>query len=242
MSIKFFWRCESETLDGTDDYSAGDTTATATGTPSISASGVKVGTNGLVTVDTTDYYSFDSASIVTVDQGSCGYWIQYKTSVPISALNVGVHFRNSADPDDHIGSLTGSSQEQRLSIRKTGAVATIIATTVANLAIDTWYFVVFRWHISADKRAIEVYDSSLTLIDSTEDLATDLAAFTPTTIDTIRIGNNSSHGNPVWMDNVMISDTYGEDLTSYANYTSYTQFTSIPWQQLYRRPNTLLRM
>ena len=31
MALRFFWRCESTTLDGTDDYSAGDTTATANG-------------------------------------------------------------------------------------------------------------------------------------------------------------------------------------------------------------------
>lgn len=229
MALKFFWRCEGTTLDGTHDYSAGDTSATATGSAAIATAAVKVGSNGVECVNGTDYYAFDSASIATIDQGSMACWFQYKTAVPTAGYLIPLTIREQspAQTDDLIGIQSEASQELRLSLRKEGSAIVTLATTAANLAIDTWYFVTASWHLSADKRRIRVYDASGSLIQEVEDTSTDLAGCTPGTVDTIRVGNNSSHTSGVYVDNVFIGDAYADADTFYSkrDITSYTQYS-----------------
>lgn len=244
MALTFFWRCEGTTLDGTHDYSAGDTTATATGAVTIDAAGAKLGSNGIVTVNATDYYTFDSASIADIDQGAIGFWIQWKTAKPAAGLVTGFSIRDAATGFQALQLQTSGTDELRFQIRNSGGTLNLI-TGAANLAIDTWYFVICRWHLSSDKRAIEVYNSAGALVDSNEDLATDLSTYVPSAVDSIQLGNRSSDTNPMWMDSVMIGSTYAEPLEDYLAYTSYTQTNSdlIDQQvQFYRAPNTLLRM
>ena len=244
MAITFFWRCEGETLDGTHDYSAGDTTATATGAVTIDAAGAKLGSNGIVTTNAADYYSFDSASIAAIDQGCFGCWIQWKTAYPAAGLVTGVSIRDDATGFQALQLQTSGTDELRFQIRS-GANILNYLTTAATLAINNWYFVICRWHLSQDKRAIAVYNSAGAVIQALEDTSTDLSTYIPTSVDTIRIGNPSSDVNPMWMDSVMIGSIYSDPLEDYLAYTSYTQTTSdlIDQQpQFYKRPNTLLRM
>ncbi len=244
MAVTFFWRCESEALDATHDYSAGDTTATANGAVGISATGAKVGSNGIVTTNAADYYLLDSASIVTIDQGCFGFWIQWKTAMPGIGLVTGMSILDSATGFQAIQVQVATVPEDELRLQiKSGANISYLPTSAAGLSINNWYFVKCAWHLSQDKRLIAVYDSTLTLVEpATEDTSTDLSTFIPTSVDTIRIGNPSSDVNPIWMDVVMFGSSYTDPLQDYATYSSYTQFTPTPWQQLYRRPNTLLRM
>lgn len=244
MAVTFFWRCEGETLDGTHDYSAGDTTATANGAVSISATGAKLGSNGIVTTNAADYYAIDSASIVDIDQGCFGFWIQWKTAMPGAGLVTGISVRDAATGLNalQVQVATAAEDELRFQIRNASNTSNLITSSLS-LAINNWYFVKCAWHLSADKWLIAVYDSSLTLVEApNEDTSTDLSTFIPVSVDTIRIGNTSSDVNPVWMDNVIFGSSYTDPLENYANYTSYTQFTPMPWHQLYRRSPTRLRL
>lgn len=230
MALTLFWRCEGTTFDGTHDYTAGDGSATATGAVSISATAAKVGSNGVLCSDAVDYYSFDSASIVTIDQGSIGAWIQYKTAVPGSGLLALFTIRENTptQTNDYIAFVTKSSQEIALTVRKDGGAGAEVATTAANLAVDNWYFVTGSWHLSQDKMRMRVYDASGTLVQEAEDTATDLSSKIPASVDTIMIGNTASFVNPIWIDNVFIGDDYADADTFHTkrNIMSYTEYAS----------------
>ena len=70
MALTFFWRCESTTFSGTDDYSAGDDTPTSTGAPAISSTQAFVGTNSIFVDAVGENYNFASTSIWTDAPGS----------------------------------------------------------------------------------------------------------------------------------------------------------------------------
>ena len=223
MALTFFWRCESTTLDATHDFTAGDNVATASGGVSISASAAKTGSNGIATTDNLDFYLLDAAGIANIDQGAMGCWVQWKTAVP-GAGNHGIRLYDAANPTDQITLQSKASQEFGCQIEKTGGTSPALTTTAVNAVINTWYFVLMRWHLSADKRRLEVYNSAGSLIEAVEDLATDLSTATPTVLDTIRIGNASSALNPEWYDLVFISNDYNEPIQNNLAITSYTAY------------------
>lgn len=249
MAITFFWRCEGTTLDGTHDYSAGDTTATASNS-TISATAARLGTNGVLSPGAfLSNMQFSPASIIAnYDNpaalvGSVGFSVYFVTAVQGNQLTLG--FRASgASTNDAIAVETATSAEMTLVIRDDTGNVSRITTTAANMAAGTWYGVVARWDIANDKRAIEIYDAAGALIDSNEDLATDLSTYVPdSNVATVVLAYKvASNANDVYFDTFVISDTYDEVTAAMLDYTSYTQFTSIAWQQFYRRPNTLLRM
>lgn len=216
----FFWRAESATLTASVDLSP-DTSATATGGVSISTTAVKVGTNGVLTTNATDYYAFTSTGICDVTQGAVSGWIQFKTSVPASGLDVLAKCMNTGDTSE-AGISTGSSQEIRLTLAAAGGTTVNLATSSCNFAIDNWYYVVASWHIANDDRAIACYNSSGTLIDSATDLATDLAAAAPGSFDEFRVANPSSHADVVWVDNIFASATWAEPFENFHSITSIT--------------------
>jgi hypothetical protein len=218
----FFWRAEGTTLTA-DDFSASDTTATANGGVSISNTAAKVGTNGILTTNQQDYYIFSPTSIFTINTGSFGVWMQYKTAIPASGNDTGVNAKNSAG-NDKITMSFGASEEVRITLTSSGGTQTSLTTGACNFVIDTWYFILVRWDIPNDDRFVACYNSSGALISSNEDLTTDLAASAPTTIDELRIGNSSGHTSVVWTDNAFVSQSYSE---SFENFHSITSFVPV---------------
>ena len=228
MALMFYWRCEGTTLDGTHDYSAGDTTASANNSVSISATAAKLGSNGLLADAVNEWYSFSSASIVTIDQGSVGFWLQWKTGVPAVGDVTGLRIRELAN-NNAIQIKYTTSNEVQLDIAKDGVGSITLNTTAANCAVDNWYFITISWHLSADKRRIRVYNSSGTLINAAEDTSTDLATNTPSALDTIQIGNpDSSHANQIWIDNIFVGSEYADadDFLTNRDITSYTSYSA----------------
>src|SRR6185503_2776828 len=120
----------------------------------------RVGTNGIATVDTTDFFSFDSASIVSESVGSFGAWVQWKTTVPSTGISGPVEFANTGF-DDEISINPQPSQEFACRLRKDGTTFLDLVTTTVNAAMDTWYFALCRYNIAADDRRIEIYDTNL---------------------------------------------------------------------------------
>lgn len=219
----FFWRAESTTLTAGSDLSP-DLSATGVSGVSISATAVKVGTNGIISSTTQDYYQFDPAGIISTDQGVIAGWIQAKTAMPSTQQTSPIAYKNSADPDAviSVGYMSGGTGEFRLFIQNENQTSLQLSTTNCNMTIDNWYFVMGRWHIDNDDREIKCYDSSGTLLDSVSDLTTDLAAVEPTTIDELRVAFTSSNANPIWVDNAFVSATYGDPIENFHSITSIT--------------------
>ena len=229
MALKFFWRCEGETLDGTHDYSAGDTSATATGTASISATAVRVGTNGvLFDGGAGAYYGFDPASIFSTAEGSAAFLFKltrsnggYPFLVRGTSANdkIGVNFLGSS------GTTTGNI---RLSIRKSTGSEVNVDTNSGNLAQNVWYGCVIRWKSATTAMAIEIYTvgdsgTTITLVDSatgtygSDNIPVDLTSF--------RVGECDGGANmDGYIDNVFVSNTYAEALETKLLITSYTEY------------------
>jgi hypothetical protein len=245
MALTFFWRAAGETLDGTDDYSAGDTTATVAGTAAI-------GSNGIEAVDAADYYYLNPTSIAATAEGAAAFSIQFPSAVPASGYDFGIRFRDSGGTN-YMGSRTaGSSTGFAFRSAKAGATNTT-TTSGVTISIATWYSVVLRWDFVGDLMRIEVYDASGNLLGTPgEDTASDTSDYEPTgpySSSGFQIGNISSQNIACYLRNIFVADDYAEPLEDFLNITSYTQYGVTPpaggdlvLPQFYQRPNTLLRM
>src|SRR5690606_20154314 len=114
--------------------------------------------------------------------------------------------------NDHISitlvSVAGNGRI-RLTIRSDAGGAIDLTTATANLSAATWYFVVVRWRSASSLRRIEVYDTTLALLDSLEDSSTDFSANVPVDLnDSLRLGETLGLTDTYYMDNVFIATNY----------------------------------
>lgn len=221
MALTFFWRCEGTTLDGTHDFTAGDNSAAAgAGSPSISSTAARVGSNGVLIDDANEYYSFDPTSILSASVGAMACSFRFTTwldgSTILKAFNTGA----SAS---RIQVSMGVTDELQFNIRLDGGTTVTLSTTAANLTANNWYGVVIRWNQSASDRRIEVYDSSGTLIQAIEDTTT--AFDLPTGINSLSIGSFDNVGSiGLHVDNVFVGSAYDEPFEEKFTITSYTEY------------------
>ena len=243
MALTFFWRCETETLDGTHDYSAGDTTASGNASVALSGTAAKVGSNGILVNAASKRYSFDPASIITPAGGCFGHWFNIQSSLTTGGQ---CFYCRGTNSNDHVALETVSNgQRVLLKLRHStnGAVtlSTSSGTVTSEMSTGSWYFIVGRWDIASDYRRIEVYDSTLTLIQHHTDTGTDLSSYQP--VDFIagglRFGDATGWGGSTtaYIDNIFIASNYDEAIESKANITSYTEYagsTVAPKASFYR--------
>jgi hypothetical protein len=249
MAITFFWRCEGTTFDATHDYSAGDSTPTSLGTPSIAAGAAKVGSNGIsCPVSVTSHYAFDAASIVGM-VGSAGFWYQAVSANP-AAGTLGFQVAGT-DTANLMNVLANGTDEIQFRNALSGSGNNNLTSTAANLAPDTWYGIIIRWDFttpSSSSKKLEVYDSAGSLLSGlpAELTGTDLSASVPAELATLQCGRHSSTSAVVqYSDNFIIGSGYNDVTAAMLAYDSYTDFSSVLaglLPQFYRRPNTLLRM
>lgn len=218
MALTLFSRCEGATLDGTHDYSAGDTTWSLNSAAAFNTSGVKVGTNGLNCASSDDYAELSSSSIVDRTAGTLAFWFRIGTWADTT----------------WIANLQGTAYNDRINIELYGAdelvfrhVANgdhnvILVTTAANLTTGNWYFVQAHWSSSAGDIRLEVYDSSGSLIQAVENLSAGVGV-APADIIAIRMGTQNTSGT-VDIDNVFIGTAYADDFLASRDITSYTEY------------------
>lgn len=241
MALTFFWRCEDTTLDGTNDFTASDNTATANSTPSISATAAKVGSNGILIDSSSDGYRFAPTSLIDRLVGSVAMWFQF----PVTFVASGQTFflsRGNASANDFIaiGGGTGGD-EVRLSISNASTTVVNLETSGASLAAGNWYFVTASWDQPNNDRKIAVYNSSGTLIAQNEDTSTAYDA--PAALDAgdgLRFGDASGWGatRNGWFDNIFVGSAYTDaatflsnrDITSYTEYAAGSSATVTPAQ------------
>lgn len=222
--LTFFWRCEGTTLDGTDDFTVGDNTATATGTADATA--MRVGTNGCLVDAISEDFRFDNSTtpIVPVAEGSMGFWLQFPSALPGDGSQI-YTARAAAAATDALQIRYDVANDLDWRIANTAAGAIVLPTTGGQVTTGTWYFIIVRWDDAANDRRIEIYNTSMSLIDSAEDLATDFTP--PGTLNHTsfpRMGDISAQDVDIYFDNVFISDNYSEPIEDNATITSFTQY------------------
>src|SRR5688572_7081375 len=194
MALKFFWRCETTTLDGTADFSSGDTTATANGAVSLDAAAGLVGTLGILCA-ANQHYRFDTASIANRLVGAMAGWIRL-TSNPSGIASLFMVRGTSASDFYYIGTggnWSTDTGEMRLvsSSTDTGGGSTTIVTSGAALSLNTAYFIVAKWDQANSLRRIEIYNSDGSLRSSAENTSAYVAPLDLTLSTGIRFGESS---------------------------------------------------
>lgn len=226
MALKFFWRCEGTTLDGTHDFTAGDNTATLNSAAVINTDAVRVGTNGLDCPTSNDHAKFvvSSGDIIHSTTGSFALSFRITTFTAgawlFTALNTGAS--TNFIQFDMVGTDDATGRELRFQIRQAGNPAHSITTTGADLAEGTWYAAVCRYDQTANDIGIEVYNSDGSLRTSIYDTTTSFLV--PTGINELRIGEGGGTAVDEHIDNVFCADAYAEPLEDFLDITSYTAY------------------
>ena len=229
-AITFFWRAEGTTLDGTADYSAGDTTATASGTPAINATAAIIGSNGIQVDSSADRYRFTNTSIITAAAGSVGFYINWQT---FSAAGATWFYAQGVSFNDYVQVRGINTDELRLSIKNTVPGATVnLDTTAVNITTGSNYFVTISWDDAADLRRICVYNSGGTLVEAcTVSSAAFDAPVDLTGTDNLEFGEANGFSTAYYLDNLFVGSAYADADTFYCNrnittYASYAACSS----------------
>jgi len=230
-NILFYWTCESTTFDS-DDYSAGDSTPTVNSTAAINNAQVKIGSNSMDCPTPADYYHFDVASDIGLIDGCSGFWF-YMSAFPGNDKTM-FRLEDTGNSSNYIrvGLLYGTGDgdgEFEVRVRRSGQGNTGAGTTTVNAASGNWYFILPRWSQANGYLRIEVYDTNMSLLDTGEDLAVNTNHY-PLQVDLDRIvwGNHGSTQNGDYaLDNIFVSDTYGEPLEDNALITSINQYGGV---------------
>lgn len=237
MALRFFWRCESEALNSTHDYSAGDTTGSLINNGAISSVAKRTGSFGLLRLaSSAGGCNFTPTNIIpeiiaspASANVSMGFWFKPVGAVYNFALNTGFRFRGTL-ADDYISFSYQPSGGFGFGMKESGGGTAVAATVPAGtVTADNWHFMVGRLDVPGDRIKLEVYDVNLDLIDSGT-VTSDLASFVPVDIVGASNGMNcgygpGGHGYQTHHDLFMVGDNYDEPLQKYAEFHSYTQLS-----------------
>jgi hypothetical protein len=212
------WRAEATTLDGTDDYSLGDTTAATNGSVTISPTAALFGSNGILALAGGDSFSFDGLDIFAHAEGAFAFAMQRIAGTTESTLA-------------HVGGVTPANQvsvtwdANNIVLRHRADGATNVTATLndgeAASSTGVTQFVVVRWDTAADLLTVELYDASRALLDdATTNSGMDAASDTYT----ISLGNVfGGSSNDFYIDNFVLADAYDEPLEDILDFTSCTE-------------------
>lgn len=222
MSLTFFSRCEGATLDGTHDYSAGDTTWTLNSAAEFSATGQHIGTNGLYTPSGDDYGILDATSIVSRLAGTVAFWLRFDTYGGGTVVFDAVGTNAGAD---YIRLSTNWSNGFECRHRSSVGNNQAISTSSISVTGATRYFVQLHWSAALDSLKLEIYNSSGTLIESVENTSAGLGA-APADIINVHLGTKDGGGR-VSIDNVFFGSAYDDDFLAQRDITSYTEYGGV---------------
>lgn len=236
MSCTFFWSFEnnSTTLDsGGVDYSAGDTTATETGTATTQSTQAFKGTYGGGYDTGADEHIFDAASIFDeTDAGSFGFMIYINSAM--SAGNPLFMIRDSGGSLNRVtfesyGSYSTSAGG--ILMRARSATGSNVTTNTGDIGLteNTWYGVVGRIDAVAEEMELEVYNSTGTSLYSSPSpvsITNTIADWTVIGTLQIRYGNysgTSPYG--LYTDNCVFGSAYADAVEDWLYYNDYGDFS-----------------
>ena len=224
MALTFLWTCQSTTFDGTDDYSAGDSTPTAVSSPVLSAAKSHPPGGRSIKSDPDGYYEFDSASIYIETDGACAF----NFNIPDWNTAEVLKFVNSAAANDHlIVSLSGTGVADggiSVNLRQAGIAQITVATGDIGLSIDTLYSIILRYSSTNEDLRVEVYDDNEVLIGSAENLATGSGPW-PGTINRMLVGDTAgSDSFTSYVGHIMVANSYSEPLEDNLRIPTYADY------------------
>jgi hypothetical protein len=240
MALKFFWRCEGTTLDWNgstgDDFCGADNTLTLLNSATISANAARVGTNGVRCISTSaggtsgatpsEIWPGTTTSGNTGDTvGSFAYSFRVATALDnISGIAFGLRARNAASTEEFTVRQAGT---QNLLLYLDGSAGPLSISLTGNQVVaDEWMGVVVRIDVPNDKARIELYNSAGTLVDSAQDLASDLSVRILSDVNTMSFTPCSgAKTNTIDWDNFIISDNYDAPLQNNLTITSRSEYS-----------------
>ena len=202
--ITFWWRCENVTLDGSNDFTAGeDGVAALQSSAVINTAAVKIGTNGLDCPTAGDYALFTDSTGAAWPTGSgrVGFYLRITAFTTSCAL-----IQKKYDADEYMTLEMYGTDE--LKFQYTNTSSTTAITTDANLTTATWYFVEIAYDDATNTKKIYV--------DGVEKIAVTDAFTTFTSGGSLRFGEAKGCGLSVdtHIDNIIISNDYTRDLNA----------------------------
>jgi hypothetical protein len=217
-----YWRAESATFDGTDDFSAGSTTLTSNESPSfVSTPAPRAGTNSVLFDVSLEFYSLPLASIFDIAEGSFSAAFR----LPVWGVEDICSMQEAATPSDHINVFTTGTDGAggvRVNIRDAAEGQFNLETGDIGLAAGEWYSAIVRWHQANQDLRVEVYDDTGAIIDfAVEPDVT--AAFFAAGIDTLILGDLGNNLD-ILIDQVFIADAYDEPIQDNLGIGSYTEY------------------
>lgn len=219
-NIVLFYRAEDLTLNGdcvdadnpydcctgadagTCDYNAGaDTVWAAASGAAISDTAEKYGTYGLLIPDpgNDDYFYLDSPTATLDDEGRIGFWI-YINDFTDDAYIFTMYYDNN-----EVTRLRMDGTDELNAVWTDPANAQEFATTDANLALTTWYFIEYAWKTSSNYQAIFVNGVR-------RGLSSDTIASYDNAVGVIYLGIIADVDAAYFVDNVIISTDSTVDL------------------------------
>lgn len=232
MSVRLFWRCEGLALDPVRDFSAGDTTATAVGSPAIDAGAAYVGDGGILANADPDYYSFDPAGLVDPAEGCVGFAFR-----PRAWQNGARLFEaNGTDPQDYVRMELDNNSELVVSI--SSSLGTNLGLTTgfsgpaANMVVDSWYRLVLRWDQATHRLAGEVYSSVNRLLGWAEKQSYNFSA--PVELGTkLAFGIVTAVTPPVVnLDNIFVGSRFADPVQDFIGAYSFAEYGVYPQHAL----------
>jgi len=201
-NIVFWWRCETTTLDATYDYSA------ASGTPTVnsidvSTDAVKYGSKGLDVADASSYLYYTSPSATLDDSFRMGFWLWVNTWPAGDSIIYLTADGNNYFKLRFAGAGTG---ELFLYWKDSGNDRDSAYTSGAAIGTGTWYFI----EIAVTTNYIKIYVDS---VEKASDTST-LASFASPPLE-LWFGSTYAISGDWYMDNVIISTDYTDDLFTY---------------------------
>jgi hypothetical protein len=230
MALTFFWRFQNSlTLDGTHDFTAGDSVATAVGTATFNTTQSRDGYAGYYD-GPLDNHTFAPASILVRDQGSIAFWFRGSIWNDSAGL-FRVYGTTNTDRIDVAAMGSSGTGNIRVRFARDGQVALSLTTTNSNFALGNWYFVVVKWDHATDLAGVWVYDTTGAAITNGNATTSSLVNAThyPSTEFTIfEVGEWAGANFDCWIDNLFIGSAYddGDAFLTNRDITSYTSYSA----------------
>lgn len=214
-AITFWWEVESTTVE----YSAGDSSATKSGTyVDIDTTGTYSGTNGMH-VYGYDFYGFDGVNIFSTTEGRIGMWVNFSSCDPNDPSVFNVYFGGGTSKPHLRGKQRDSDcTDGKLTLDNQSLSDINLSANNNDLTIDTWYWAEFWYDHSDDTLGFAFYNESDLSSATAHSTSGTFEAFTD--VGDFRVGSSSS-GGVVWIDHVIVVNDHELDLRPAAKVYGY---------------------
>ena len=228
MALTFFWRFENSlTLDGTHDFTAGDSVATVNDTATFNNTQSRSGYAGYYD-GANDYHIFDAASIAVAAEGSVAFWVRMETwTTGTCLLRIGATATGNNQIFVRMDG-AGGSGNLLFRLSQQGGSQCNLTTNSGNMGANAWYFVVLKWKSATTSASIDIYDTTGASVSSASTTTTYTSGCVPSTIDTIKLGDDGAGTGNFWLDNAFLGSSIDDAATFFTkrDITSYTEYAA----------------